>query len=191
MTVPECHTAVRLRRAPPATRDKLRRALWRLVNAMLFLPSPVPFHAWRSAILRAFGANVGRNAAIYPSVRIYAPWNLKIEEDVTIGWGAILYSVDQIHLGPRAIVSQGAHLCTASHDCNSDTFDLETAPIVLEADTWVAAEAFIGPGVTLHSGAVVAARGVVTRSVPERTIVAGNPARPVSVRAIKGRNHLQ
>jgi putative colanic acid biosynthesis acetyltransferase WcaF len=114
-----------------------------------------------------------------------------IEESATIGWGAILYSVDRIHLGPRAIVSQGAHLCTASHDYNSETFDLETAPIVLEADAWVAAEAFVGPGVRLHSGAVVAARGVVTRSVPERAIVAGSPARRVGVRSITGRNHLR
>ena len=188
---PVCRRATPVKHPPLGIRDKLRRAVWRLVNVLLFLPSPVPFHAWRRAILRAFGAKIGRNARVYPSVRIHAPWNLTIEEDATIGWNAILYSVDRIHLGPRAIVSQAAHLCTASHDHNSETFDLVTAPIVLQEDSWVAAEAFVGPGVTVHSGAVVAARCVVTRSVPERTIVAGNPARPVSVRAIIGRNHLR
>jgi len=57
-----------------------------------------------------------------------------------------------------------------------------TAPIVIEAQGWVAAEAFIAPGVTLGEGAVAAARAVVTRDVPAWTVVAGNPARTLRQR---------
>ncbi|MBM9594021.1 LbetaH domain-containing protein [Roseitranquillus sediminis] len=180
----------RPRPAPPLS-DRLRRGLWQMVRALLFAPSPVPFHGWRRALLRAFGAQVGARAAIYPGARIYAPWRLEIAEGATVGDGATLYSVDTIRLGPRAIVSQGAHLCTASHDLRSPGFELISAPIVLEADSWVAAEAFVGPGVTFGEGSVAGARAVVIRTVPSRAIVAGNPAREIGLRPLQGHNFLR
>lgn len=179
------------RRPPPDRADKFRRALWQAAWLLLFRPSPVPLHGWRRGLLRLFGARVGPNAAIYPGVRIHAPWTLDIAAHVTVGGGATLYSVDTIRLGPRAIVSQGAHLCTASHDHDAADFALVSAPIVLEADAWIAAEAFAGPGVTLHEGALLAARAVTVRSLPARTIAAGNPARPVGTRAATARNALR
>lgn len=177
-------------RPPPPLADKLRRALWQMIWLILFRPSPVLLHGWRRLILRAFGATVGPGAAIYPGVRIFSPWMLTVGPNAAIGPGATLYSVGRITLGPRAIVSQGAHLCTASHDITSPGFTLITAPITLESDAWVAAEAFIGPGVTLHEGAVAAARACVTRSIAARRIMAGNPARDIGARAEEGRNVL-
>lgn len=125
---------------------------------------------------------MGARVGIYPSARIYAPWRITLGDGATVGGGANLYSVDEIHLGARAVVSQGAHLCTASHDIRSPRFDLITAPIVLEDDAWAAADSFVAPGVTLGHGAVAAARAVVTRTVASRIVVAGNPARPVGDR---------
>lgn len=177
-------------RPAPGLGDKLGRAAWQLVWLLLFRPSPVPLHVWRRALLRLFGAEVGPRVAVYPSARIHAPWRLSLAEGATVGGGATLYTVDRIRLGPRAVVSQGAHLCTASHDIRSPGFDLVTGPIVLDADAWVAAEAFIAPGVTLEAGAVAAARAVVTRPVAARIVVAGNPARPVGTRPEGRQNRL-
>lgn len=123
-------------------------------------------------------------------MEIWAPWNVKIAEGATVGSNAKLYSVDRISIGRSAIVSQSAHLCTASHDHNSESFNLISSPIEISANAWVGADAFIGPGVTLADGAVVAARAVVVRAVPERAVVAGNPARVVSRRSVRGRNFL-
>ena len=92
------------------------------------------------------------------------------------------YNVDEIWLSEDALVSQGAFLCSASHDHNDPDFPLVTAPIRLKRDSWVCAEAFIGPGITVEKGAVVAARAVVTRNVEAMTVVAGNPARQVGRR---------
>lgn len=178
-------------RPTPSKADRLRRALWGVVALVLFRLSPLPFHSWRRMLLRVFGAEVGSRAAIYPSARIYAPWHLELAEGTTVGPGATLYNVDRISLGPRAVVSQGAHLCTASHDIRAPGFDLVTAPIVLEADVWVAAEAFVAPGVTLSEGAVAAARAVVTRPVAPRVMVAGNPARPIGERPEAVHNSLR
>lgn len=180
-----------VRRPPPSIANKLARAAWGIVRVLLFRPTPAPLHAWRRLILRGFGARVGSRVAVYPSADIWAPWNLTIEEGATIGGGAIIYNVDHITVGRYAVISQGAHLCTASHDHNAPTFDLMTASIRVGEEAWVAAEAFIGPGVTIANGAVVGARAVVVKSVDERAVVVGNPAKAVGMRAIEGRNRLR
>ena len=179
------------RRPPPPLSDKIRRGLWGIAHALAFGWTPIPLHGWRALVLRVFGAEVGAKAAIYPSAQIWAPWNLKIGDGATIGGAAILYSVDHIEIGDGAIISQGAHLCAASHDHNAADFALITAPIVIGHGAWVAAEAFIGPGVAIGDGAVAAARAVVMRDVPARAIVAGNPARVIGMRADAGKNALK
>ena len=180
-----------VRRPPPSISNKLARAAWAIARVLLFRPTPAPLHAWRRLILRGFGARVGSRVAVYPSALVWAPWNLTIDAGATIGGGAIIYNVDHITVGRYAVISQGAHLCTASHDHNVPTFDLVTAPIQVGEEAWVAADAFVGPGVTIASGAVVGARAVVVKNVDSRVIVVGNPARAVGTRAIEGRNRLQ
>ncbi len=133
-------------------------------------------------ILRVFGASVGPGAYIYPSVRIWAPWRLTLAEESCLGPGVDCYNVDLVQLGPGSIVSQRAFLCTASHDFDELGFPLVAGRIMISSQAWVAAEAFIGPGVTLHPGAVVLARAVVTRDVAEWTVVGGNPARAIRSR---------
>lgn len=180
-----------VRRPPPSMANKLARAAWGIVRVLLFRPTPAPLHAWRRLILRSFGARVGSRVAVYPSAHIWAPWNLTIEDGATIGGDAIIYNVDHITVGRYAVISQGAHLCTASHDHNAPTFDLVTASIRVGEEAWVAAEAFVGPGVTIADGAVVGARAVVVKSIDERAVVVGNPAKAVGMRAIDGRNRLR
>ena len=55
-------------------------------------------------------------------------------------------------------------------------------PTRFEANAWVAAAAFIGPGDTVGEGAIVGARAVVFKDVPARAIVAGNPAKVIKMR---------
>ena len=92
------------------------------------------------------------------------------------------YSVACITIGPEAIVSQGAHLCAASHDHRDPAFPLVVGPITIEAQAWVAADAFVGPGVLVSERAIVAARAVVIKDVLPGVVVAGNPARTVTTR---------
>jgi putative colanic acid biosynthesis acetyltransferase WcaF len=167
---------------PPRRSSLARRVAWNLVWVLLYRPSPTPLHGWRRMLLRLFGAEIGAGAHPYPSARIWAPWNLEMGEASCLAPGVDCYSVDRITLGARAIVSQRASLCSATHDHNDPAFPLVTAPISIGADAWVAAEAFIGPGVAIGEGAVVGARTVAMRDVPARTVVAGNPARKIGDR---------
>lgn len=164
---------------PPGRADRFRRLCWNLAWLLLYRPSPTPFHGWRRWLLRSFGARIGARAHPYPTARVWAPWLLTMEPDSCLGPAADCYNVASVTLGRGCVVSQKAYLCTASHDIDDAGFPLTGAPIVVEAGAWIAAQAFVGPGVTVGAGAVAAACAVVVRDVAAGTIVAGNPARPV------------
>ena len=163
----------------------MARVLWSAVWVLLFRPTPVPLHAWRCFLLRCFGARIGKRALPYPSARIWAPWNLTMEDDSCLSHKVDCYSVDKIYLGRRVTVSQYSFLCTASHDYRKQSMPLITGPIRIEADAWITADVFIGPGVTVGEGAVVGARSTVVRSVQPWTIVTGNPAKVVGPRIMR------
>ena len=169
---------------PPGRGDRIRRALWGFVWLTLARPSPVFAHGWRRFLLRSFGARIGAAAHPYPSARIWAPWNLEMGPRSCLGPGSNCYSAAKIVLEADSIVSQGAHLCSASHDFRDPGFPLVTGPIVIGRGAWIAAEAFIGPGVHVGHGAVVGARAVVARDVQAGSVVAGNPAREIGKRGL-------
>ncbi|UAB78975.1 acetyltransferase [Erythrobacter sp. SCSIO 43205] len=166
-----------------STEAKIGRLLWAMCNP-LFRLSPRPFWGWRRMLLRAFGAKVGADAHIYPTVRITIPWNLDIADGCAIGDHAILYALGPIRIGPRATVSQYAHLCAGTHDWRDPLMPLIKAQIVVGADAWVCADAFVGPGVTIGNGAIVGARAVAVRDVAANVVSAGNPAKKIGNRPI-------
>lgn len=167
------------------TRDRLRRYVWGLARWILFWPTPVVMHRWRRWILCLFGARLARKAYVYPDALIWAPWNLEMSDGSCLGPSVNCYNVTPVRLGPGVTVSQRSHLCTASHDFDDPAFPLAGAPINLEKGSWVAAEAFIGPGVTVGARAVVLARAVVVRDVSPGVVVGGNPARYLRDRETK------
>lgn len=155
-----------------------RRLAWRLV-APFFHGSPRFLYGWRNLLLRSFGAKLGSGVRFYPSARVFHPWNLTVGDHVVIGPAANLYSLAEIRIEANVLISQGAHLCAGSHDHRQPNLPLILRPIVIESGVWLAAECFIGPGVTVRQGAVVGARAVVVRDVAAGRVVAGNPAREV------------
>jgi len=134
-------------------------------------------------MLRLFGATVGAEVHIYPSVRISMPWNISIGDRSAVGDGAILYALGAITIKEAVTVSQGAHLCAGSHDYRDPDMALLKEPIWVGAGAWICAEAFVGPGVAVGSRSVVGARAVVVRDVPNDLVVAGNPARVLGHRS--------
>jgi putative colanic acid biosynthesis acetyltransferase WcaF len=164
--------------------NRLARVAWGIAAALLFRPSPRPLHAWRALLLRAFGASIGKGVHVYPGARIWAPWNLEIADGAGVANGAILYTQGKITIGKKAVISQGAHLCAGTHDFTHPGFPLVTKPIVIGDHVWIAAEAFVHPGVTIGEGTVVGARSVVTKSLPPWKVCSGFPAAPLKDRVL-------
>jgi putative colanic acid biosynthesis acetyltransferase WcaF len=165
--------------------NRLARVVWGLVYTLLFRPSPRPLYAWRSFLLRCFGASIGKHCHIYPHTRIWAPWNLILDDYACLGEEVDCYSIAPVTLGKRVVVSQRVFLCTGSHDYEDPNFQLYAKPIYIGDDAWICAEAFVGPGVTVGEGAVVGARSVATKNIPNWMVCAGNPCKPLKPRVIR------
>ncbi len=166
-------------------KDRLRRFLWRIVWLTLFRPTPRILFRWRVFLLRCFGAKIGRCCPIYPSCKIRAPWKMELGDFTTLASEVDFYNVDLITIGSNTTVSQGAFICTASHDISDPHMELITSPIRIGSSAWIAANAFVGPGVTIGEGAVAGACSVVFKDVAPWTVVAGNPARIIKQRVMR------
>jgi putative colanic acid biosynthesis acetyltransferase WcaF len=173
----ERHRADLLHGGPAFTVEhRAFRVGWSATWLLLAAWTPPPLHPWRAFLLRLFGARIGPGVHVYPSARVWYPPNLEMGEGASLGRGANCYCMGLISIGAHAVVSQGAHLCAGTHDPDDPGFPLTPRPIGIGAYAWIAAEAFVGPGVTVGEGAVLGARGVTTKDLAPWTIYAGNPA---------------
>lgn len=163
---------------------RLTRFGWQIAWLLLARWTPIPLFGWRNFVAGLFGAKLDKTARIYPSVRIWYPRNLEMAAHAALGPEVNCYCMARIILGPYALVSQRATLCAGTHDIDDPHFQLIVRPIVIEECAWVAAEAFVGPGVTIEEGAVLGARGVAMKSIPSGMVYAGNPARPLRQRRL-------
>jgi putative colanic acid biosynthesis acetyltransferase WcaF len=156
--------------------------LWWLVDALLFKPSPQIMYGWRRMLLRAFGAKIGKNVIIRPSATITYPWKVTIGDYSWIGDNAELYSLGNIYIGSNVVVSQKCYLCTGTHDYQKPTFDIYAQPIIIEDQSWLATDVFVGPSVTIGKGALVGARSTVLKNIEGGYIYAGNPLKQIKQR---------
>lgn len=169
-------------------RNRLLRVVWIISWALLASWTPPQLRQWRRILLIIFGAKIAKTANIYSTVRIWYPPNLEMGAFSCLAPKVNCYNMAKITLGDYALVSQGAHLCAGSHDINDPNFQLFSRPIVVESKSWVAAEAFVGPGVTVGEGAVLGARGVAFKSLMPWQVYAGNPAKQLKERVLRAGN---
>lgn len=159
--------------------------LWFLTNSLLlntYLPVPM---AIKRAVLRLFGAKLGRNVVIKPAVNIKYPWLLRVGNEVWIGEQVWIDNLSEVTIGSNVCLSQGAMLLTGNHDYSRSTFDLTTRPITLADGVWIGAKAVVCAGVRCESHAVLAVNSVATRPLTAFGIYQGNPAVWVRQRKIR------
>ncbi|QQR89131.1 MAG: putative colanic acid biosynthesis acetyltransferase [Myxococcales bacterium] len=171
--------------SPHSLAHRLARLCWSIINQTAFRLIPKPFHGLRRALLCLFGAKIAKGAYVHSSVIVWAPWNLHMAKGSCLGPRVNCYNVDTIILDEYVTVSQGAHLCAASHDFTIPEFPLITAPIHLCKGVWIATEAFIAMGITVGENAVIGARSVVIHDMPPGMVCAGHPCKPIKERLAK------
>jgi putative colanic acid biosynthesis acetyltransferase WcaF len=151
-----------------------RQALWLLLGQPL-LASELPGSPWRRALLRSFGARIGRGGRIKPRLRVKFPWRLTVGDHCWLGEAVWIDNLAPVSLADRVCLSQGVYLCTGNHDYRAEGFDLRVASILIGSEAWVAAGAILGPGTEIGDGAVVGLGSVTSGPVPAGMVVAGNP----------------
>ncbi len=172
-------------RASFSTANKLRRLIWNICWFLFYRISPRPLHSWRSLLLRTFGARMGSNCHFYPGSKIWAPWNLTCDDQVTAGDDAEIYNPAPMHFGSHAIVSQGAYICGATHDFDDPAFPLLAYSMTIGSYAWICARASVCPGVHVGEYAVLGLGSVATRDLEPWGVYAGVPAVKVKTREFK------
>ena len=170
---------------PIPRKIKIRRLVW--LMAWTLCAKWMPYfigNKWRVFLLTLFGLRHQGHIGAYPSVKVWAPWNIEMGSWVAIDDEVNLYSAAKITIGTKVAISREAIICTASHDITKPNRPLVTAPITICDGVWIGARAIILPGVTIGEGAIVAAGAVVTKDVEPFTVVGGNPAKFIKKRVL-------
>ena len=132
--------------------------------------------------MRLFGAKLGPAVKIRKTVHVEIPWNLTVGEHSAVGDHAILYCLGPVMIGRYVTISQYAHLCAGTHDTHNRAMTLLRPPITIGDDAWIAADAFVGPGVTVGARTVLGARSSAFKDLPPDVIAVGNPAKAIKPR---------
>jgi putative colanic acid biosynthesis acetyltransferase WcaF len=166
-------------------KHKIKRIIWNII--WFIFAKPIPrrvFNPWKLFLLRCFGAKIHSTSIVYSSAKIYAPWMLEMAPYACIAEEVDCYNVDKVFIGEQSTVSQKSYLCTASHDIYDFKNSLITKPIIIMDQSWIAADAFIGPGVTIGTGAVIGARSAIFKDVEDWCVYGGNPGKFIKKRII-------
>ncbi|MBX9806177.1 MAG: putative colanic acid biosynthesis acetyltransferase [Flavobacteriaceae bacterium] len=167
-------------------KNKISRLLWNFISLIVFRPfGSRVLKKWRVLVLKCFGAKIEWSSHIYASVKIWAPWNLEIGANSSLGPKVDCYNQGKISIGSNTIISQKTYLCASTHDYTKHDFPLVLKPIKIGNSVWIAADSFIGPSVVIGNNAVIAARSVVIKDVDQNTIVGGNPAKLIKSRSFE------
>ena len=139
-------------------------AAWVVFSGLIF-SSWFPGSGWRVFFLRLFGAKIGRGVVIKPHVRIKFPWRLVIGDYSWIGESAWIDNLDMVVIGSHTCISQGAYLCTGSHNWKSEKFELTVRPISIGSHSWICAYSKISLGVTIGDCCFVGFGKICTKSM--------------------------
>jgi acetyltransferase-like isoleucine patch superfamily enzyme len=122
------------------------------------------------------GRPVPETLTLYPPFYCDHGLNLEFGERIFVNQTCSFYDLGGISIGDRTMIGPGVTLSTAGHPvAPSERLDgITTAPIVIESNVWIGANATIAPGVRVGSGSVVAAGAVVAKDVPPNCIVSSS-----------------
>jgi maltose O-acetyltransferase len=177
-----------LRKVIKVLQSEFAQFNFRLWLAMVFL-APIPIYVasrLRTQVFRMAGFKIGSGTLIFGSPVLTGMGkiqdHLAVGRDTLISWGCYLDLQGTVTIGDRVGFSPQISVLTSSHSIghpHNRVGNLEGLPVTIEDGVWLGARCIIMPGVTIHQGAVIAAGAVVTKDVPENTIVGGVPARVI------------
>lgn len=180
-----------------STSEALNKILHRFANyyydfvlMLLRWVGHIPSHLIRNTKYRFFGMKIGSGSTIHMWANFFNLKNIEIGKDTIIGDHAFLDGRDKLKIGNHTDIASSVMIYNSEHDLSKDDFSAIVAPVEIGDYCFIGPRVIIMPGVKIGKGAVVAGGAVVTKDVPEFTIVGGVPAKPIGERKNKNPNYI-
>jgi acetyltransferase-like isoleucine patch superfamily enzyme len=151
--------------------------------------SHVPSHTFRKLFYSLAGVKIGRGSTIHMWANFFDPSGITIGKDTIIGDHAFLDGRASLRIGDHVDVASSVMIYNSEHDLESEGFFARTQTVEIGDYVFIGPRAIILPGVKIGRGAVIAAGAVVTKDVPDFTIVGGVPAKAIGERKNKNPNY--
>lgn len=165
-----------------SVKNKIKELLEWMTNTII---SNLPSKHVRICWLKMLGMKILSPILIMEGFHIRNPKGIQIENGVSIGPHVLLDGRKGLHIGKNAVIAYEAIIWTLNHDYNDVNFCGKGAAVDIGEYAWICSRSIILPGVKIGKGSVVASGAIVTKDVPDYTIVAGVPAKVVGKREIK------
>jgi maltose O-acetyltransferase len=152
--------------------------------------SHVPFHLFRKLIYRLAGMRIGKGSTIHMWANFFDPVGISIGKDTIVGDHAFLDGRDALVIGNHVDIASSVMIYNSEHNLESGDFSARVEPVEIGDYVFIGPRAIILPGVKIGKGAVIAAGAIVTKDVPEFTIVGGVPATKIGERKDKNLHYV-
>lgn len=134
----------------------------------------------KSEILSELLGTYNPQVFIEPSFRCDYGFNIHFHGFALVNYNCVILDTSPVHIGKNAFIAPGVCIACAGHGilpAQRAEGVSTSAPIIIEDDVWIGANATVIGGVTIGAGSIIGAGSVVVRDIPRGVIAVGNPAR--------------
>ncbi|MBD3108810.1 sugar O-acetyltransferase [Bacillus sp. AGMB 02131] len=136
----------------------------------------------RAEILQELSGSIGEAIYIEPTFLCDYGYNIHVGKNFYANFDCVFLDVCEIRIGGNCFVAPGVHIYTATHPLEAQKrisgAEFGT-PVTIGDNVWIGGRAIINPGVKIGNNAVIASGAVVTKDVPDNTVVGGNLAKVI------------
>ena len=125
----------------------------------------------QNARIQYFNNNQNKNAKLFIGNRTYILFDFSalVAEDIIIG--------NDVLIASNVLITSENHLINPESKLSYMSQGIESEKVIIEDGVWIGEKSVILPGVTIGKKSIIGAMSVVTHSIPEYCIAAGNPAK--------------
>lgn len=134
----------------------------------------------REILSKITNSQIDESTTLFPPFTINFGKFTRIGKHVFINHGCSFLDLGGITIEDHVLIGPQVKLVTENHPINpTERRGMMASSILIQENAWIGAGATILPGITIGKNSVVAAGAVVSKDVPENTIVGGIPAKPL------------